>query len=227
MFSIGTGTVSEVFCFYHNSTVPHHATFLSSLSFQSNANVLQPSTQQWRLRLVLRVGFLLTDVKPPAGRQATAPLMDRGMEECWWSLAYFGLEFGPISHRHTKAHTPTSLEAARLHRESWRGEHCGTHRNLINQPCFPSLSVFTLMSCLLWTEVCVCVCVLIVCVCVCEWVWECARLTQGNNPIWPTDRRVRLHLRSPSLCTANRTPVLTAPSLLFLKVLIILFASNH
>lgn len=64
----------DVLCLHHSALVSHHATYLPSLSFQSNANVLQPSAQQRRLRLVLRAGFLLTDVKPPGGRQATASL---------------------------------------------------------------------------------------------------------------------------------------------------------
>lgn len=41
-----------------------------------------------------------------------------------------------------KAHTPTSLEAACLSRESQRGEHSGNHRNLNNQPCFLSLCLY-------------------------------------------------------------------------------------
>lgn len=46
---------------------------LSLLPLQSNANVLQPSAQQRRLRLVLRAGRrLLTDVKPPGGQRASA-----------------------------------------------------------------------------------------------------------------------------------------------------------
>lgn len=61
----------EFLCFGHNSP---SSTFPPSLSFKSNANVLQPSAQQRRLRIVLRAGFLLADVKPSGGRRATVPL---------------------------------------------------------------------------------------------------------------------------------------------------------
>lgn len=158
----------------------HHIKQPPSLFLQSNANVLQPSAQQRRLRLVLRAGFLLAHVRPPGGRQATVPLLTDGQmeNECWWNWAYFGLVFGHKWCTHMKAHTPTSLEAASPRRESKRGEHSGSRRNL-------SLSLWLYSCCLAhsgWR------CVFNVCVPACVSVWSWHRAIIPFD--WPTRESV-------------------------------------
>ena len=64
--------------------------------FQINVNVLQPSAQQRRLRLVLRAGLLLTDVKPPGGQRALAEGQTDGERSVVTQASGF--------HTHTKAH---------------------------------------------------------------------------------------------------------------------------
>ena len=200
-----------------------YASYCPSLSFQSNANVLQPSTQQRRLRIVLRANFLLTDVKPPGGRRPTGPLrLKDGKQECWWRQTYFGLVLGHISLSLSLSHTYTNTRTFWCKLPlSWKlllsTERAGEGNTLeitgtwsTSPAVFPSLSL-TFVSSSLWLEVCVYY--VFVGVCVCE--RECAKLTQGNNPIWLTCRWLCLHLRSPSLCTANRTLTLAAPRLFF------------
>lgn len=102
-------------CLHHNSLVSQHIP--PPLSLQSNANVLQPSAQQRRLRLVLRAGFLLTDVKPPwrtVGRSTTLTDTRRRMENKSVLVApglFQTYIWASHTHTHIKAHKPTSLEA--------------------------------------------------------------------------------------------------------------------
>lgn len=163
------------FFFHRNSPVSHAAIILPSLSlfFQSNANVLQPSAQQRRLRLVLRAGVLLTDVKPPGGQWAAAPLwLTDGRSDGWMETESVG-EVGPVldlyldldhTHTHIWRHTPTTLKAASFQRELERGAPQEP-----DQPCF--ILSLSLLSCLVhsgWS------CVYSVCVCV--RVRVCARV---------------------------------------------------